>query len=115
MLRKVTEDAPETFPTLDRFEIRRRLGAGGMGEVYEAFDRAHGTVVALKLLRKLSPSALARLKAEFRSVAEVRDHNLIRLRELGVDNGEWFISMELIDGVDLLSYVRPPPREASDR
>lgn len=102
----VSKGEEDQLPTLSRFEVRRRLGAGGMGEVFEAFDRQQGTVVALKLLRRVSPRALARLKSEFRSVVEVRDRNLVRLREMGVDGDEWFITMELVDGVDFLSYVR---------
>ena len=102
----VSEGEEEQLPTLSRFDVRRRLGAGGMGEVFEAFDRQQGTVVALKLLRRVSPRALARLKSEFRSVVEVRDRNLVRLREMGVDGDEWFITMELVDGVDFLNYVR---------
>jgi serine/threonine protein kinase len=95
------------FPELPRFDIRRKLGAGGMGEVYEAFDKEQNSVVALKLLRKLSPRALGLLKSEFRSVVNVRDRNLVRLRELGLHEGEWFITMEYVDGVNFLDWVRP--------
>ncbi|MGB1699540.1 MAG: protein kinase domain-containing protein, partial [Nannocystaceae bacterium] len=93
------------------------LGVGGMGEVYEAYDREQNAVVAVKLLRKLSPRALGRLKSEFRSVVNVRDRNLVRLRELGLQEGEWFITMEYVDGVSFLDWVRPDvssPAEGDD-
>lgn len=113
----MADDREREFPNLPRFEIRRRLGVGGMGEVYEAYDREQNAVVAVKLLRKLSPRALGRLKSEFRSVVNVRDRNLVRLRELGLQEGEWFITMEYVDGVSFLDWVRPDvssPAEGDD-
>lgn len=93
----------------DRFEIRRRLGAGGMGVVYEAFDRELKGLVALKTLRRTSPEAVLRLKSEFRALQDLRHPNLITLGELFERDGQWFYSMELVRGADLLSYVRSGP------
>src|SRR5262249_49334935 len=50
------------FPAADRFRIVRQLGAGGMGVVYEAFDREHGTRVALKMIPARAPDSLLRFK-----------------------------------------------------
>ena len=93
------------FVGTDRFEILRRLGAGGMGVVYEAFDAMRGEPVALKTLHCYDPQALYRLKREFRVLADMRHPNLVRLGELLEANGTWFFTMELVRGTDFLSYV----------
>jgi hypothetical protein len=90
-----------------RFRLVRCLGAGGMGEVFEALDQAHDTRVALKLLSKLSADALLRFKNEFRALQDLDHPNLVSLGELLEDTGVWFFTMEFVDGVDLLSWVRP--------
>jgi hypothetical protein len=90
-----------------RFEVHRSLGEGGFGVVYEAWDRDRERRVALKQLREPNAQALLRFKREFRSLADVSHPNLVRLEELVHHEDEWFFSMELVDGVDLMSWVRP--------
>ena len=90
-----------------RFQIVRRLGAGGMGVVYEAFDRERRTRVALKTLLHLDADSLYRFKNEFRTLADIQHPNLVRLDELCCEDGRWFFTMELVDGVDFLAWVRP--------
>ncbi len=93
-------------PQHPRFEIRRRLGAGGQGIVFAAFDRERGFEVALKTLRHGGPSAVLRLKQEFRALADLTHPNLLALYDLFVDDDRCFFSMELVDGVDFVSFVR---------
>jgi serine/threonine protein kinase len=98
-----------------RFTVRRRLGAGGMGVVYEAFDRVWQQTVALKTLARADPSAISRLKTEFRSLADISHPNLVSLYELFIEEDLCFFTMELVDGVDFLSYVEAAsePRAAT--
>lgn len=95
------------FLGTERFKIRRRLGSGGMGVVYEAHDRETDKVVALKALTRTEASHISRFKNEFRSLADVAHPNLISLYEFMADGQYWFFTMELIKGVNFLEYVRP--------
>ncbi|MEP7123074.1 MAG: serine/threonine-protein kinase, partial [Byssovorax sp.] len=99
-----------------RFERRRVLGEGGMGVVHVAFDRERGAEVALKTLTRLDPNSLGALKNEFRALADLTHENLVALYELVSEDGAWFLSMEIIDGVSFLAHVRdglaPRPAQA---
>ncbi|MEP6741522.1 MAG: protein kinase [bacterium] len=95
------------FLGTERFRIRRRLGSGGMGVVYEAHDRETDQLVALKTLTRAEASHISRFKNEFRSLADVSHPNLAALYEFMVEGPYWFFTMELVKGVNFLEYVRP--------
>jgi serine/threonine protein kinase/tetratricopeptide (TPR) repeat protein len=92
-----------------RFSLLRRLGEGGFGVVYEARDARFGDRVALKLLRHDHAKAIYRFKREFRSLADRVHPNLVRLYELAADADVLYFTMELVDGVDLMSYLSGSP------
>jgi serine/threonine protein kinase len=91
-----------------RYDVRARIGTGGMGAVYEAFDRQRGQLVAVKTLLRFSPSALYRFKQEFRTLADVVHPNLVHLYELVATDADVFFAMELVRGVDFLAHVLRP-------
>jgi len=90
-----------------QLELRRKLGEGASGTVYEAWDATRGTLVAVKVLRQIDPSDLYRFKNEFRTLADVIHPNLVQLHELYSDGESWSFSMELIVGVDFSAWARP--------
>jgi serine/threonine protein kinase len=91
----------------DRFEVLSRLGRGGMGVVYEVFDRQRGERVALKTLLHFDADGLYRFKQEFRTLADILHPNLVHLYELvAAEREEVFFTMELVDGTDFLGYVQ---------
>ena len=105
----------EQFRGNERFSILRRIGAGGMGIVYEALDRERQTRVALKTLRNFDPVSIYRFKVEFRSLAELSHENLLPLYELFYEDDRWFFTMELLEGAtDLLTYLRGQRPEHGD-
>ena len=96
----------EPFTGTARFRMMRRLGAGGMGVVYEVHDRIRDDVVALKTLLRTGAEDLYRLKREFRSLADVVHPNLVCLYELFVEDDRCFFTMELVSGVSFVDYAR---------
>ncbi len=93
-----------------RFEVLRLLGEGGMGVVHAARDVERDEVVALKSLRHLGGEALLRFKHEFRALQDLHHPNLVSLGELLEDDDDyWFYTMELVDGVDILSWIDGDP------
>ena len=97
-----------------RFTIQGRLGSGGMGVVYRAFDCERGETIALKTMRKVDPVALYRFKHEFRTLADLSHPNLVSLYELIAVGNLWFFTMELIDGIDFISFVSRSPMQSEE-
>lgn len=89
-----------------RFRVLDTLGEGAMGIVYAAHDEIRDMRVAVKVLRRIDALSLYRFKREFRAVSDLSHPNIVNLYELICENDRWSLSMELVEGVDFLSYVR---------
>ena len=108
----VADAAISEWRGTERYEVLGCLGRGGMGVVYEAFDRERGQHVAVKKLLRYDPAGLYLFKQEFRTLADVRHTNLVHLYELVVDRqGEVFFTMELVHGCDFRQYARRTQQE----
>ncbi|HWB99833.1 MAG TPA: protein kinase [Bryobacteraceae bacterium] len=105
---------------LDRFEIRRLIGRGGMGEVYEALDTQHPKLVAIKTIRfdlRWDDRIRERFHLEVQRSRQISHPNVCRVHELFTVSSETgpdtpFFSMELLQGETLFERVRrsgPPP------
>lgn len=97
--------APARRRSFERFELRRELGSGVTGVVWQAWDRQRTSDVALKILHRFDAALMRRFKQEFRTLADVRHRNIVRIHELFELEERLFFSMELIDGVDVLSWI----------
>lgn len=97
--------------SIDRYQVVRRIGAGGMGVVYEADDLERGQKVALKTISNPDVEKIYQLKREFRALADLSHPNLVALYDLVVAADSCFFTMELLDGVDLLAYLWGRPRK----
>jgi tRNA A-37 threonylcarbamoyl transferase component Bud32 len=126
-----TSDGPHLFSTLtvgerisDRYEVRRFIARGGMGEVYEVFDHALSETLALKTLALTAvdqAAAADRFLSEVRLARKVTHPNVCRILEFGIHKrgGQEadlvpFLTMELLQGETLGSFVgRKGPLDAA--
>ncbi|MEZ4470404.1 MAG: serine/threonine-protein kinase [bacterium] len=112
--REMEERTREIPDRLGRYEVRGRIGGGGMGEVYRVYDPVNRREVALKVLKFTYPRALHYFKREFRAVAGLSHPNLVALYDLHHEGEQYFYTMEIIDGVDLYLYVNGHNRLVTD-
>lgn len=100
------------------YRLRRLIGKGGMGEVYEAEDTGKGRVVALKLLPEAvshDPVFRQRLQREANAAGRLQEPHVVPIHDYGEIDGLLFVDMRLIDGIDLRRILReqgpmPPAR-----
>jgi tetratricopeptide (TPR) repeat protein len=101
--------------TIGRHTVLARIGRGGMGEVFAAYDPHLDRKIAIKLLRPGAhhgPEAEARLLREAQAMARVSHPNIVQVYDVGVHDGQVFLAMEFIDGETLgrwISAVPPHP------
>src|SRR5438552_14082906 len=95
---------------LGRYEIRLKIGEGGMGEVYLAQDTKLDRKVALKILPAEVASHRDRMERfirEAKSAAALSHPNIAQIFEIGEDEGTHYIAMEFIDGATLREKIHP--------
>ena len=91
----------------DKYELRRKIGQGGMGQVWEAHDRALERDVAIKLLADRTTAAFkARFQREARALAQVQSDHIVQVYDFGLDEDAPYMVMELLVGEDLETRMR---------
>ena len=100
------------------YRLRRLVGRGGMGDVYEAEDTVRERIVALKLMSPTlssDPVFRSRMQREARTAGRLQEPHVVPIHDFGEIDGQLYVDMRLIDGVDvatMLSRYGPlsPPR-----
>jgi tRNA A-37 threonylcarbamoyl transferase component Bud32 len=92
---------PETIQ-IDRYVVEERIGRGGMGAVYRARDPQLQRDVAIKLLhREVTPEDTELIREEAKALAQLAHPNVVTVYDLGVTEGQLFVAMQYVKGVDL--------------
>ena len=96
------------FPQLDGFSVHRRIGVGGMGEVYRCTRLSDGKSVAVKILSAQMaavPDYVRRFGREAAAMAQLDHPGIVRILSRGRSPQHCWIAMELVDGVSLRTHV----------
>ncbi|HET6583899.1 MAG TPA: serine/threonine-protein kinase [Nannocystaceae bacterium] len=114
-------DAPvelEVGAPIGRYRIHRRIGHGGMGVVYAAYDPELDRQVAIKLLHRDRGAELEaqrlRLVREAQAMAKLSHPNVVVVHDVGTHGDRLFIAMELVDGVTLTLWLRERERTRAE-
>ena len=93
--------------TIGEYELLGKIGQGGMGAVYRAWQPSLGRQVALKtLLKPGDPKAEARFRREIQALGRVDHPNVVKVFTSGSHGDQWFYTMELIEGADLATVCQ---------
>ncbi|HWL09245.1 MAG TPA: serine/threonine-protein kinase, partial [Planctomicrobium sp.] len=106
--RESNQDKRDELKRIGKYELIRKLGAGGMGTVFLATDSDLKRTVALKVLprdRANNPTLVRRFKSEGQAAALLQHRNIVSVFEAGQADGYLFLALEFVDGIDLLEWV----------
>ena len=91
-----------------RYEIKEYLGEGAFGEVYKGFHKILKIAIAIKTLKKSSksnPQTVQRFIREAQIMVNIDHPNIIRIYDVGKLNGQLYLIMKHIDGIDLEKFI----------
>jgi len=93
---------------IGKYEIQKKIGAGGMGAVYLALDPSLKRACALKVLpqdKAKNPTLVRRFKAEAQAAANLRHENIVTVFETGEADGVLYIALEFVEGTDVANLI----------
>ena len=106
--------SPDDLTRVGRYVIIDRIGVGGMGIVYRAYDPKLDRKVAVKLLKPGHKNGKQRLEREALAMARVSHQNVVPVHDVGSVDDRLFIAMEFIDGLSLADWLRLQPRSSQE-
>ena len=104
-----------------RYKIVRKVGSGGMADVYEGFDTKENRTVAIKVLKEEysnDPQYLRRLSREARAMVTLKNEHIVTLYDMGNDGDIHYLILEYVNGITLRELMDEngamKPREATE-
>jgi serine/threonine protein kinase len=102
----------------ERYQLQESIGRGGMATIYRGHDMRMDRVVAIKVLREVystDPKFVTRFQREAKAASSLQHPNIVQVYDYGQSEGNYFIVMELVEGIDLRKYLRSRGVLAIDR
>jgi serine/threonine-protein kinase len=104
--------APSLPRPFANYELRREIGRGGMGVVYQALDPRLGRFVALKMIlggEHASAEDLGRFRGEAQAIARLTHPNIVPVYDVGEQDGQAYFSMKYVEGITLAELIKHGP------
>ncbi|NUP09061.1 MAG: serine/threonine protein kinase [Polyangiaceae bacterium] len=108
--------AQRDHTSMGRYLLLGRIGAGGMGEVFKAYDPTLGRVVAIKRVFAGSSGSIEeqRLRREAQAIAQLSHPNIIAVFDVGTDDDKLYMAMEFVEGLPLGKWLQQKKRKREE-
>ncbi len=93
----------------NRYQLQEPIGRGGLATIYRGWDTRTERVVAVKVLQEIyitDPKFVKRFQNGAKVMSSLQHPNIVQVHDYGHTNGNYYIVMELVEGIDLSRYLR---------